>query len=210
MLRNNKITTVLFDFDGTLADTMGILIKIINDSLVMVRNPIDSQQLTSVNDQLKSQVSNESFKQGRLIIIRFLFYYAGRVGLNKRQTIRFVFICLSKLRRFYKTAVLYPDVPVVLERLKKAGYTLGIVTTASKKNIQQLLTKPYSQYFDSIITREMVTKLKPSPEGLTKALMQLQRKPQESIYVGDLPHDILAGHQAGMLVVALENNFVSK
>lgn len=210
MSRNKKITTILFDFDGTLADTMGILIKIINDSLKEVKVPINFHQLSKVNNELKSKIFNESFKQSRIIIIKFLFYYANKVGLNKKQTLKFIIICLRKLRQFYQTAKLYPDVSAVLEYLKKEGYILGIVTTASKKNIQQLLIPPYIQYFNCIITREMVKNLKPSPEGLYRALIKLQSTSNMSIYIGDLPQDIIAGHKAGMLVIALERDHISK
>ena len=46
---------------------------------------------------------------------------------------------------------------------------------------------------------------KPHPEGLNKAIKHLQLSPKETLYVGDLPHDIEAGKRAGILTVAVVN-----
>jgi pyrophosphatase PpaX len=56
--------------------------------------------------------------------------------------------------------------------------------------------------FDVAIFLEDTDHHKPGPEPVLKALEQLDARPSLSVYVGDSPHDMMAGRAAGVRTVA--------
>lgn len=96
------------------------------------------------------------------------------------------------------------DINDLLLFLKSQGYQLGIVTGKAYRSLfisLQLLNMDH--LFDVIITGDDVIQPKPHPEGIHKALEQLQVKSSEAIFLGDSDADILAGKQAGVQTIGV-------
>jgi HAD superfamily hydrolase (TIGR01549 family) len=92
----------------------------------------------------------------------------------------------------------------VLESLAKADVKVGLVTNAGKKAVSKLLEKfEISRLFDVIVTRDDVLRMKPSSEGLTKALLALGCDGREVLYVGDSWIDVRCAKEAGVIAVAI-------
>jgi HAD superfamily hydrolase (TIGR01549 family) len=90
---------------------------------------------------------------------------------------------------------LFPDTIPTLESLRRLGMKIGLVTNTSMKAVNTVFQlhglKPY---FDVVVTREKVKKLKPDSEGILLALKALDA--DGFFMVGDLVHDVSAAKSA--------------
>ena len=86
---------------------------------------------------------------------------------------------------------------------------MGIVTNTSREAANRELSKHgIKKFFEAVITREDVRKLKPDPEGVTLALRKISAK--EFCFVGDLIHDLRAAERAGGTTVLINRNSSNK
>ncbi|XJZ26901.1 pyrophosphatase PpaX [Bacillota bacterium Lsc_1132] len=85
-----------------------------------------------------------------------------------------------------------------IQTLHESGFKLGIVTTKLHDVVEKgLKLSRLDRFFDVVVALDHVTKAKPDPEPVLKALDLLASHPTEAIMVGDNYHDILAGKNAG-------------
>ncbi len=197
MLKNkDKIKAVLFDLDGTLADTSPDMCASLNRVLV-------SHKLKTVDCMnLRKHIS-----RGALGVIE----YASHV--NRRDIdsslLRSEFLDDYKHRPFVETK-LNKDMDKLLNYLIKKNIMIGIVTNKHSRYVKKIieglgLTKKLS----CVITGDMVLNAKPAIDGLIKAADEIQCNVDEIIYVGDDERDIIAGRDAGMSTVAADFGFIS-
>ncbi len=93
----------------------------------------------------------------------------------------------------------------LLRRLREGGHRLGMVTGKARRSLTLDLQRFHLEdLFDVLITGDDVTKPKPAPEGLLKAMAQLNAKPETTLYVGDSNDDMEAAHAAGITAVAAQ------
>jgi pyrophosphatase PpaX len=93
----------------------------------------------------------------------------------------------------------------LLLHLKREGYKLGIVTgKASRSLLISLDCLNMNNLFDVIITGDDVTIPKPHPEGVNKALAQLNIKNTEAVFLGDSDADILTGKKANVQTIGVQ------
>ena len=94
-----------------------------------------------------------------------------------------------------------PHAPEMLEQLRHEHYRTGIVTTRKHDSVVNILEiLGIKGYFDIVIGHDDVKRGKPDPEGILKAMDELQCT--QSVYVGDSASDVKAGRAAGSLTVA--------
>jgi HAD superfamily hydrolase (TIGR01549 family) len=90
---------------------------------------------------------------------------------------------------------LFPETISTLEKLRKLGIKMGLVTNTSMNAVETVFQlHDLRRYFDVVITREKTKKLKPDPEGILLALRNLGVK--SFFMVGDLVHDVSAAKSA--------------
>ncbi len=104
---------------------------------------------------------------------------------------------------FYKYIKVNPGVIYTLEKLKKQGLRMGIVT--SRKNMRILSYFSLDKYFKTKIGYLDVKSHKPFPEPIILALKKTGAKPEEAVYVGDLLSDFQAANKAGVKVIMYRN-----
>ncbi|MFS0784321.1 HAD family hydrolase [Bacillus sp. 1P06AnD] len=93
----------------------------------------------------------------------------------------------------------------MLQNLKDKGYKLGIYTGKARKSLDiSLKALNIGDYFDAAVTGDDVSCPKPDPEGLLNVLKILNVPANETIYVGDSEGDIMAGKAAGMGTVGVQ------
>ncbi len=96
----------------------------------------------------------------------------------------------------------FPGVASLLERLRAAGYRLGIVTSRPRISLDATpAAVDLLPYVDLLVTRDDTAEGKPHPAPVLHAFERLELLPSEGIYVGDTPFDIEAGQRAGCLTV---------
>jgi HAD superfamily hydrolase (TIGR01549 family) len=91
----------------------------------------------------------------------------------------------------HANSVLLPDTISILEALKRDGYELGLVTSASRAGYDNISNNPefenFGKYFKISITRDDCIYIKPDPEPIKRALQHFKRS--KFVYVGDTDYD---------------------
>ena len=99
---------------------------------------------------------------------------------------------------------LLPGVLETLKALKRMDLRLAIFTINSKKSTDLILDNFHlRQFFDAIITREAVSKVKPDPLHLATALKELDLNSGEVIVVGDSVVDMKSAKELKAVAVAM-------
>lgn len=176
-----KINTVLFDFDGTVMDTVGVI--------------VDSWQHTFRTIEGKERPVEE---------ILATFGEPLEMTMARMFPDTDVEESVAIYRSFHhdnfgERIKLFPGVKELLETLKGNGYKLGLVTSRlTGTTMQGLEQYKIKHYFDAIVTCDDCNKHKPDPEPINIALGQIGAKPEESIMLGDTMLDIMCAKNAGV------------
>ncbi|RDI41045.1 pyrophosphatase PpaX [Falsibacillus pallidus] len=182
---NKRITTVLFDLDGTLIDTNELII---------------TSFMHTLNHYYPDQYSRED-------VLPFMGPPLSETfgELNPENTEEMI----QHYRDFNLThhddlVEEFEGAYEAVKGLKEAGIKLGIVSTKSRNGvIKGLKLMNLFDFFDVIVTLDEVNAPKPDPEPVLLALSQLGSSPDEAIMVGDNHHDILGGKNAGTLTAGV-------
>jgi HAD superfamily hydrolase (TIGR01549 family) len=181
-MANKKYDAVFFDFDGTLCDSWQIVYKTYIETLLYFEPSASVEHVEAIrtcNDYMKS--------------FQLLF---------KRQMVSSEILDYANIT-YYKNlddvTPLFDGIPILINQLKNCKIPLGIVTTKKRIFVEKIISQ-YSvlQDFDTVICAEDVKNGKPNPEGLLKACANLCVDTGKSVYIGDLPADILAATNCGM------------
>jgi pyrophosphatase PpaX len=98
----------------------------------------------------------------------------------------------------------YPGVVEPVRALKERGVKLGVVTSKMPWSTRRGLELcGFDGMFDALVTAQDVEKHKPDPEPVLRALEILQSRADETVFVGDSPHDMAAGRGAGVKTAAV-------
>ncbi|CAG0894988.1 unnamed protein product, partial [Darwinula stevensoni] len=183
----NYLATVLFDFDGTLADTAHDLANATNQALV-------HHGLAPIEiGFLKPQASSGA--QGLL----------GAAGFTPEhqqyESLRQSFIEFYAKNLSEHTA-LFDGVSNILEKIETKGLLWGIVTNKSSRFTLPLVEQLGLDLASVVVCGDTTPYTKPSPEPLLFAAQQLDIAPESIIYVGDARRDIVAAKAANMYSVA--------
>jgi pyrophosphatase PpaX len=108
----------------------------------------------------------------------------------------------------------YPHVVSTLNDLRALQYRLGVVSNSRREHITPVLERwSVSDLFDTVVTIDDVSKGKPDPEPIHKALGDLKVSAVDAWMIGDAVIDIHAGSAAGVKTIAFSpsenHSFVS-
>jgi len=107
--------------------------------------------------------------------------------------------------RSAESSKLFPETLATLRKLKRIDCKMGIVTNTSKKAGDFVFSRyELGDFFEVVITREDVKRLKPDPGGVLLALKRLGET--EFFLVGDLIYDAQAAEKAGGLSIIVNRN----
>jgi HAD superfamily hydrolase (TIGR01509 family) len=109
-----------------------------------------------------------------------------------------------------QSAPLIDGVGETLLSLRSNGYQLAVVTSGSRsrisREVQQCVLR---EAFAVIICNEDITNKKPHPEGLERAIRQLNVDPSQCAYVGDAPEDIEMGRRGKVMTIGVRSAYPS-
>ena len=98
----------------------------------------------------------------------------------------------------------FPGVRDALATLRTEGHAVGVVTSKMRAPaLHGLRSAGLTDLIDVLIDAESVANHKPHPEPVLKALESLGCPPAEAVFVGDSPHDVVAGRSAGVRTIAV-------
>ncbi|MDQ0215946.1 pyrophosphatase PpaX [Oikeobacillus pervagus] len=181
----NKITTLLFDLDGTLINTNELII---------------SSFLHTLNHYYPGKYTREDVYpfMGPTLEETFSSLDQDRVQEMCQHYRTF------NQEKHDELVTEFPKVYETIKVLKEQGFKLAIVSTKIRKTvIQGLKLTKLEPFFDVIISLDEVRHPKPNPEPLFKALKLLHSTPEEAIMIGDNYHDIEGGKNAGTLTAGV-------
>ncbi len=180
---------LIFDFDGTLADTLEVIVKITND--------------------LAEEFGYPPSNQEDLVKIRHLgaWQVIQRSGVSVFKLPLLIRKLQEKLSQEIENIKLFPEMQKTLDKLKAGGHTLGIVTSNSGENVNKFLAAHQMQdIFDFVASS---TTLFGKHRTLKRIIEKYNLEPENTIYIGDETRDIEAAHKIGIEVIAVSWGFNS-
>lgn len=189
------IKAVIFDLDGTIAafnlDYKGLRAEV---RVHLIKAGVAASILSgneSVFDMLKK---TELFLSN-----------AGKPAETTKEIRRKVLSIAEKyeLEAAEKTSLM-PGAVETLKDLRKMGLRVALCTINSEKSTERILSRfKLTEYFDTTVSREKVSQVKPSPEHCTAALKTLDVTAEETVVVGDSINDILVAREVDAIAVGL-------
>lgn len=186
-MKYEDIQTVIFDFDGTLADTLPLCYH----SFQTVFKTFDDKDLT--DEQVKAM-----FGPAEPDIIK-----RNLESDDIEAAIELYFNTYSeehdKFVRFNE------NINSMLIALKEEGLKLAIVTGKSQRSLDISLKQlEMEKQFDYKISGDDVSEPKPDPEGIFKVLSHFDQEKHHAIFLGDSDADVQAGLRAEMLTIGVQ------
>ena len=97
----------------------------------------------------------------------------------------------------------YPGIHEMLSALRSPDRKFAVVTSKNRRAMARgLRICRLEEFFEVFVTTDDVDRHKPHPDPVVKALDRLKADASTSIFVGDSPHDVAAGHAAGVKTAA--------
>lgn len=178
---DNKLT-VIFDFDGTLANTLDLVARIYNENAHSYGAlPIDMKDLSDY---------------------RKLSYKKAMRKLKIRWTVlpRLVLFVSREMKKHMDEVKPYEGVVDVLIDIQKQGVSIGVLTSNDGALVHEYLEKNNFPIFDFIVSEKTMF-------GKEKALKKIMKRHRlersKVVYVGDEPRDITASNKAGIKVIGV-------
>jgi HAD superfamily hydrolase (TIGR01509 family) len=181
------IKGVVFDFDGTLVDSMKIIYETLNDAL-------SKRSLPTIELDLLGRMAGRPISD----IIRVkVDVPESTIETIETDVFRaYVQFCRTNCQ-------LLPNVENILKILKSRRVKLGLLTTTPRKPLEIVVNKlALTCYFDIMLAKEDVRN-KPDPDGLERIIRTFGISKNECLYVGDSPTDVLTGKAAGVKTIAV-------
>jgi len=178
---------IIFDFDGTLANTLPIC----DVAFQHVFKTFDHRDLSS--EEIRAM-----FGPSETGIIK-----ENLLHTDKELAIELYYEMYEKRHN----AFVEPsrEIDGLIRYLQGEGLKLGIVTGKAKRSLDiSLKALQMENMFDVIVTGDDVRKPKPHPEGIHKALSQLAVENKDAMFIGDSDADIHAGIQANVFTAGVQ------
>lgn len=181
---NKKPKTIIFDFDGTIADSVDVFIDI-------------ARKISGENTKIEAE---------ELRSLRGLIRFGQRINASYW---RFP-LALAKVRsmvdRHIREIEPFDGMPEVIKKLHASGHQLFIVSTNARGTIEKFLRlNGLAEYFGGVYgSRKFVT-------SKTKSLKLLVKReklaPADSVFIGDEFRDYEAARSVGMSWIAVTWGF---
>jgi pyrophosphatase PpaX len=186
---NDDWAAVLFDLDGTLADTIELILRCFRHTMETHREvmPTDEALRAGIGTPLREQM--KSFARDEDEVAAMVETYVSFQHTIHDQMV-----------------TPYPGILAVVEAFQRRGIPMAVVT--SKRRVmtgRTLAVCGLDEAFPVVVTADQVSKGKPDPEPVLLALDRLgiADGADRVLFVGDSPHDVKAGRAAGTRTAAV-------
>lgn len=180
--------TVIFDLDGTLADTSGDLLAAANACFRDMGH----------GDVLRGDVDAGIALRGGRAMLRHGLTRLGR--LDERVVDQYYgFLLRAYDQAIDHHTVLYPGAMEAVAELKSRGYGVGICTNKPEALAEKLMTSLGARdAFASLVGADTLTVRKPDPEPLREAARRAGGDPAQTVLIGDSDTDHNTARAAGV------------
>lgn len=184
------IKAVLFDLDGTLADSLADLAAAANYAIGRFGFPareVECYKLFAGDGMAK------------------MIERALPSGSNDAQTVSEIMpVFLAYYGEHYCDCTrAYSGMTDVITELKKRGVLISVVTNKNEEMAQMVVEKLYGELFDFIIGKREGIPAKPDPTAALIAMDKLNVKPEDCVFVGDSKMDVKTGVNCGAYPVGV-------
>jgi len=177
---------VLFDLDGTLIDSIELILNSARHAFTTRRRPCpsDAEWLTGVGIPLRTMF--QRYARDENDVVEFIDAYREYQLANHDRLVR----C-------------YDTVADTLAELRRRGHPIGVVTSKSDAlAMRGLATSGILQFVDVVVGCDSCSRHKPDPEPVRLALERLGYEAEEAAFIGDSVYDMEAGNAAGVTTIA--------
>ena len=179
------IKLVIFDFDGTLADTKENIILTFQMTMKELGVEIKSRQECAATIGLTLE---DAFK----------VLYPG-MAAEKYILLRDTYRRIFKENRKILVPGLFPEVMETLEELRCRGYLMSIASSRQSPSLQSFLEDmKIAHLFEYAVGGDNVEHPKPAPDAVLQILRHYNLSAEEAFVVGDMPFDINMATNAGV------------
>ena len=193
----NPIRAILFDLDGTIADTAPDLAQAANSLRIAdgvpplsveILRPFASQGARGLLKEAIGLMPNDpGFEHARL---RFLSFYENNLCVYTK---------------------LFPGIPQLLDGIEARGLPWGIVTNKVEYYALPLIAKlGLTSRCAITVGGDTTPNPKPAPDPLLYAALSINISPEACLYVGDDLRDVKAARAAGMTSVAVRWGYLGE
>ena len=182
-------TSVLFDLDGTLLDTLGDLTAAMNRTLTRHGLPERTRQ------QMRTALGNGARRLMELSVP------AGTDGALF-ETLLAEYNTDYAAHCRLETAP-YPGVDALLRQLHAQGRKLAIVSNKPDEAVRALRTEFFADTVPIAVGEKQGIRRKPAPDTLLTAMAQLGAERTSTVYVGDSEVDIATARAAGLPCISV-------
>lgn len=176
---------IIFDLDGTLADTFPLIVRAWNVALTPVTGKTYSDE---------EVIARFGIPDGQMIVRELAGRPAG-------EAVDAYHACYEREH----AAIVRPfeGIESLLGELQRRRVPIGVMTGKGRRTADITLRQlGWDHTFAAVITGDDVAGQKPAPDGPLAAAKKLGAAPADCAFVGDSPADIGAGRSAGMISVA--------
>ena len=184
------IQLVIFDFDGTLADTHRTIIATVQQTLKELGHPIASEAAITATIGLPLRDC-----------YRHYLTELDEAGLDACEATHHR---LFDINRKTNPPALFPHVVETLNWLRAQGIKTTIASSRTSFSLRDLLNDMgIADLFDYILGAEDVAQAKPDPEPVLQTLKTMNISAEHTLVVGDMGVDILMGARAGCKTIGV-------
>lgn len=189
---------ILFDLDGTLADTVPLIARHISDTLnahgiaCTPRDvyPLIGRPIVDAMHELHEFAADGERMQAVIVEYRAALHEAVNAA---------------------GTDLVLPGVRAMLRELRDAGYGVGVVTAKGGPQAEHLLTSTeLRDLIDVLVSTDDVERGKPAPDSALLGLERLGAVAAETWYVGDAMSDMEMALAAGMRAMGITTGAASR
>ncbi|MBS1211427.1 MAG: HAD-superfamily hydrolase, subfamily variant 1 [Proteobacteria bacterium] len=184
----NRYHLLVFDWDGTLFDSIGWIVESIQRAaaICQCRVPSDEAARSVIGLSLDGAMSE-------------LFPAAtGPTTTRLVEEYRRIY-----LARKFGEDDLFPQVREMLQTLQDSGYKLAVATGKTRGGLIEAMGATGTRRFFDAVRSADETASKPHPEMLLQLMGELEVAPERTLMVGDSLHDLRMARNAGVDAVAV-------
>jgi HAD superfamily hydrolase (TIGR01509 family) len=185
------ISTVIFDLDGLLADTEGLHCRAYQ--MAMAEHGVDLKQADYAEHWVRNGLGIGDWVSRNGLTLDPLV-------LRSRKALHYLELLRSSLRPMEGALELLDSL--------HGKIRVGLASSSYRDAVDGVLGGlDIGHYFETIVSGLDVTKVKPFPDIFLKAASQLGVDPAECIVLEDAEKGVIAARSAGMLCIAVPNDF---
>ena len=191
-----EITTIVFDMDGTVLNTLEDLTVSMNyvlDRFNMPGHRLEEYRLffgNGVKEALRLSLPEGASAD---IIDEMMVVFKEHYDAH----------CLDRTRP-------YDGIVDVMRQLKEKGYRLAIVSNKIDSAVKELNDRFFTDYVDAALGEKAGINRKPAPDMVYAALKEMGSTKEESIYIGDSEVDLMTARNSELPCISVLWGFRDK